>query len=237
MTVAEMIKQTRIDSGMTQDEYGLKFGVSRQTVSSWENERSLPDLQMLIDICNTYGVSLDKLLNEDKKFVDKIDFHNKSKSIIKKAVVFLIVATVAFSAMFIRWKVLSADANRAFADNAQQLGFVLEDGRYALSENDIYFTLPNQKLPFLKEDFFAKNSYADFQIAGEEINISLYDGDSFEIRLNHHRYLKGSIDKNGTTAIEETTLTSEENKIYENHEAEIQEILQRLRKIHNFVYS
>lgn len=36
MTVGEMIKQTRIDSNMTQEEYGLKFGVTRQTVSSWE---------------------------------------------------------------------------------------------------------------------------------------------------------------------------------------------------------
>ena len=54
MKVAEMIKQTRKESNLTQEEYGLKFGVTRQTVSSWENERSLPDLQMLIDICNTY---------------------------------------------------------------------------------------------------------------------------------------------------------------------------------------
>ena len=57
MTVAEMIKKTRTEANMTQGEYGAKFGVSRQTVSSWENGRSLPDLQMLIDICNTYHVS------------------------------------------------------------------------------------------------------------------------------------------------------------------------------------
>ncbi len=37
MTVAEMIKKTRIEANMTQEEYGAKLGVSRQTVSSWEN--------------------------------------------------------------------------------------------------------------------------------------------------------------------------------------------------------
>lgn len=37
MTVAEMIKKTRTEANMTQGEYGAKFGVSRQTVSSWEN--------------------------------------------------------------------------------------------------------------------------------------------------------------------------------------------------------
>ena len=41
MTVAEMIRQTRTASNMTQEEYGVKLGVSRQTVSSWENGVSL----------------------------------------------------------------------------------------------------------------------------------------------------------------------------------------------------
>lgn len=37
MTVAELIKKTRTDHNMTQEDYGQKFGVTRQTVSSWEN--------------------------------------------------------------------------------------------------------------------------------------------------------------------------------------------------------
>ena len=66
MTIAEMIKKTRQDNNMTQEEYANKFGVTRQTVSSWENEKSMPDLQLLITICNTYNFSLDSLLNEDQ---------------------------------------------------------------------------------------------------------------------------------------------------------------------------
>ena len=37
MTIADMIKKTRLDNNMTQSEYADKFGVTRQTVSSWEN--------------------------------------------------------------------------------------------------------------------------------------------------------------------------------------------------------
>ena len=48
MTIAEMIKKTRQDNNMTQEEYANKFGVTRQTVSSWENEKSMPDLQLII---------------------------------------------------------------------------------------------------------------------------------------------------------------------------------------------
>lgn len=41
MTIAEMIKKTRLDNNITQEEYAQKFGVTRQTVSSWENGVSL----------------------------------------------------------------------------------------------------------------------------------------------------------------------------------------------------
>lgn len=237
MTVAEMIKQTRIEANMTQEEYGLKFGVTRQTVSSWENARSLPDLQMLIDICNTYHVSLDKLLNEDKEFVDKIDYYNKFKKVIKKITVFLGVILVLFMGVIIRWKIISADMNEDFANNAKKMGFVLENGSYTLKENDVYFQLPNQKLPFLREDFFVKNSYAYFEIDDIEIDIAIYSDNTFGIDWNHNRFLKGKMDKNGKPIIEENTLNTKENAIYEENVAKITEILQRALKIHKVAYS
>lgn len=237
MTVGEMIRQTRTKANLTQEEYGLKFGVTRQTVSSWENERSLPDLQMLIDICNTYDVSLDILLNEDRNFVSKIDFYSKFRKIIKKLAVIVLIALIVFTAVFVRWKIISNDMNETFAGNAKQMGFVLEDGKYILKENDVYFRLPNQKLPFLKEDFFVKNSYAEFKIDDTEIGISLYDGDEFTIEFNHYRNLQGTIDKNGIPEVEENTLSTEEKVLYEENNAEITEILKRLWVIHHSVYS
>ena len=124
MTVAEMIKKTRTEANMTQGEYGAKFGVSRQTVSSWENGRSLPDLQMLIDICNTYHVSLDKLLNEDKEFVEKIDFYNKYKKAIRLVGMCLLAGLLIFAIVFINWKITERNMNQAFEMNAEKLGFV-----------------------------------------------------------------------------------------------------------------
>ena len=236
MKVAEMIKQTRKESNLTQEEYGLKFGVTRQTVSSWENERSLPDLQMLIDICNTYHVSLDKLLNEDKDFVDKIDYYSKIKKIIKKIAVFLIVIVVIFAVVFIRWKIISDNMNEAFVNRTEQMGFVFENGVYILKDDDISFRLPNQKLPFLKEDFFVKNSYAEVKIDGTEIDINIYNGDSFRIEFDHYRSLTGKIDKNGEFIVEENTLNLEEKQIYEENTAKIENVAERLLKIYRYVY-
>lgn len=235
MTVAEMIKKTRTEANMTQEEYGLKFGVTRQTVSSWENERSLPDLQMLIDICNTYHVSLDKLLNEDKAFVEKIDFYSKYKKAIRLVGMCLIACFLIFTVIFINWKITEGNMNREFERNAKNLGFVKEK-IYELEKDHVCYSLPNQKLPFLKKDFHIKNSYADFLIEDTEIRITIYDGSEFAIELNHYRNVKGSFDKEDNIRITENSLNEEEKAFYMENEETIEKVLKQLQKIHKSVY-
>lgn len=237
MTVAEMIKQTRTESHMTQEEYGLKFGVSRQTVSSWENERSLPDLQMLIDICNTYHISLDKLLNEDKEFVEKIDFYSKYKKALKIFGMFLAVCFFIFGAIFINWKITEGNMNQAFENNMKRLGFVKEKQIYVLEKDDISYQLPNQKLPFLKKDFYVKNSYADLIINDTEISISIYDGSEFHMQLNHYRGIEGIINKEGEFLAEENSLNEKEKIFYEENKEIIERTMRELLSIHMSVYS
>lgn len=235
MTIAEMIKKTRTEANMTQGEYGAKFGVSRQTVSSWENERSLPDLQMLIDICNTYHVSLDQLLNEDKEFVEKIDFYNKYKKIIRLVGMCLLAGLLIFALIFFNWKITERNMNQAFEMNAKRLGFVKGE-LYELEKDNIRYRLPNQKLPFLKKDFHVKNSYADFIIEDTEISISLYDGEDFTIEFNHFRSIKGFFDKDDHIEIKENTLNEKENILYNENNEMIGEVLKQLLIIHKNVY-
>lgn len=51
--------------GYSQEELSFKLGVSRQAVSKWECDETLPDTENLIALSKIYNVSLDKLLNED----------------------------------------------------------------------------------------------------------------------------------------------------------------------------
>ena len=39
-----------------------KLNVSRQAVSNWENNKNLPDLEMIITISRVFGLSLDQLM-------------------------------------------------------------------------------------------------------------------------------------------------------------------------------
>ena len=67
------ILKIRKEKGLTQEEFGKIFHVTRQTVSNWENEKSYPDLQILIDISNRFDISLDVLIKEDVKMVKTMD--------------------------------------------------------------------------------------------------------------------------------------------------------------------
>lgn len=56
--------ELRKKSGLSQEAFAEKLGVSRQAVSKWECGASLPDTDNLITISNLYGVSLDELVGK-----------------------------------------------------------------------------------------------------------------------------------------------------------------------------
>lgn len=73
MSIGNQISNIRKEQQLTQEEFGRLFHVTRQTISNWENEKSYPDLQILVDISDRFGISLDTLLKENSKMVTAID--------------------------------------------------------------------------------------------------------------------------------------------------------------------
>ncbi|MCH3989669.1 MAG: DUF3955 domain-containing protein [Lactobacillus sp.] len=65
MEFSDQIKNLRKQTGLTQDQFAEKLHVTRQAISNWENNRNLPDLEMLIQISRTFDISLDKLILGD----------------------------------------------------------------------------------------------------------------------------------------------------------------------------
>lgn len=52
--------------GLSQEELGEKLGVSRQTVSKWENGTAYPDMLNLITISEFFGITIDELIKGGK---------------------------------------------------------------------------------------------------------------------------------------------------------------------------
>ncbi len=62
MTVGEKIQTYRKRAGMSQDELGQKLLVSRQTISLWEKDQTVPTIDNLIRLREVFGVSFDDIL-------------------------------------------------------------------------------------------------------------------------------------------------------------------------------
>ena len=73
MEIGTKLKNARAKSGLTQEKVAEEIGVSRQSMSNWENGRSYPDIISVIKLSDLYSVSLDELLKEDKKMIDHLD--------------------------------------------------------------------------------------------------------------------------------------------------------------------
>lgn len=50
MDFGKQIKQMRLERKLTQEQMAEQLGVSRQAVSNWENNKNLPDLELIISM-------------------------------------------------------------------------------------------------------------------------------------------------------------------------------------------
>lgn len=60
----------RKNAGLTQLEFGEKFNYTDKTVSRWENGSVIPSVEILKQIADFYGVSIDYLVTEHKSAKD-----------------------------------------------------------------------------------------------------------------------------------------------------------------------
>ncbi|MCL2368254.1 MAG: helix-turn-helix domain-containing protein, partial [Oscillospiraceae bacterium] len=62
MNIADRIQHLRKLKGISQEELADKVGVSRQAVSKWESEQSIPDLDKVIILSDFFEVTTDYIL-------------------------------------------------------------------------------------------------------------------------------------------------------------------------------
>lgn len=65
MELGSHIREQRARLGLSQDDLAARVFVSRQTISSWENDRTYPDVQSLLLLSRTFDVTVDTLIEGD----------------------------------------------------------------------------------------------------------------------------------------------------------------------------
>ncbi len=109
MDLGERLLEYRKAKKLSQEDVAEKIGVSRQTVSKWETNQSMPDFDKIVPICELFEIDANELLtgnnnrNEEKeneKVLETKKSTNKSKGIIISISVFLyIIGTFALPYM------------------------------------------------------------------------------------------------------------------------------------------
>ena len=70
MSLNEKLKHARLSISMTQEAAAEKVGVSRQTISNWENGKCYPDIASIVILSDVYNITLDALLRDDESKKD-----------------------------------------------------------------------------------------------------------------------------------------------------------------------
>ncbi|MCL2559508.1 MAG: helix-turn-helix domain-containing protein [Turicibacter sp.] len=72
MNISKIIKEQRSLVNLSQEELAEKVYVSRQTISSWENGKTYPDVHSLVLLANAFEITIDELVKGDVKEMAEI---------------------------------------------------------------------------------------------------------------------------------------------------------------------
>lgn len=67
MNLGENIYRLRTERNMSQGDFADAMEVSRQSVSKWENNSAVPELEKLVKMAEVFGITLDELVSGEKK--------------------------------------------------------------------------------------------------------------------------------------------------------------------------
>lgn len=102
MNIGEKIYELRTKKNLSQGDLADKLDVSRQSVSKWENNTAVPDLDKLIKLCDVFEISLDEITGREKsqeKHTNKIE--NFKNSMTKTQLTGCILIGVAFLSLLV----------------------------------------------------------------------------------------------------------------------------------------
>lgn len=72
MYFGDQLKKEREKRGWSQVYLAEKIHVSRQSVSKWETGKNYPSIEVIIDLSDLFGITIDELLRSDEELKEKV---------------------------------------------------------------------------------------------------------------------------------------------------------------------
>lgn len=101
MNLGEKIYQLRAKNNMSQSDLANVLDVSRQSISKWETNSSVPEINKLVRMCEVFNVSLDELVlgtkqEEYKNESQDFDTQTRKSNLPTRKIVGLILLGIGF---------------------------------------------------------------------------------------------------------------------------------------------
>ena len=108
MEIGNRIREHRMSANMSQDDLAARIYVSRQTISSWENGKTYPDIQSLLLLSEVFGATIDELVKGDVETMEKsvekdIGMLNRLGIVMMAFVLLALVALAWFTVQSVVW--------------------------------------------------------------------------------------------------------------------------------------
>lgn len=106
--IGKFISSCRKDKGLTQMQLAEKLNISNRTVSKWETGKSIPDVSIMLELCEILGITVNELLSgeriatmedyQKKAEQNMVDLQDKKaqaqKSLFRVNLIWLIIAVL-----------------------------------------------------------------------------------------------------------------------------------------------
>lgn len=111
--VAKNITELRLLNNMTQMELAEKLNYSDKTISKWERAESSPDISVLVEIANLFGVSLDYLVRAENNIEETVKENKQKETKYNRKVISYISESVAWFIAIFAFIITSSITNEA----------------------------------------------------------------------------------------------------------------------------
>lgn len=94
--ISKNIKRLRANQNLSQEALAEKLFISRQAVSSWENDRTQPDIEMIGKLAEVFNVSVEELIYGEKR---KTNLENEEPQFNRKLIIIFSILGSVFIAI------------------------------------------------------------------------------------------------------------------------------------------
>lgn len=234
MNLGDKLVELRKENKMSQEKFAEILGVTRQTISNWENYKNYPDISTIIKISDVFHISLDILLKGDTKMVSNMDKQMKDSKKYKNIVLMIGIVVgmivIFFGSYAIHYLNVKKELETKFETALEKNHFKKNpEGYYSLKEkNGVTYGVLNQKMPSLFDfslDFHVKELYCDIDYGdGNSLEATWSDYNDYNFTIYSKGMVLGSSSNLKKKEKNNISKLSEELKI---EEKELSSIIER----------